>query len=160
MVNGVTNGSIIVHPLSGVQGTEINLLVNPNPGYMLRKDTLRWHLAGSSNTSGNFSIIDMTTLQFDLPASNVWISADFVPVSANVYTVTVDIPEHGYIKTIPPYGPPDTEVNIILRAEEGYMLEMGSLTVDGTPVSGPPYKFILQGKNRVVQKLQFLNNFR
>jgi hypothetical protein len=147
MVNGVTNGSIIVYPLSGTQGTEINLLVNPNPGYMLRRDTLQWHLSGSSNTAGNFSIIDMTTLRFDLPASSVWISADFIPVTADIKTVSVNVPEHGYIKTIPPYGPPGTEVSVIIRADEGYTLENGSLTVDGTPISGPPYKFILPGNN-------------
>jgi hypothetical protein len=62
------NGSTITaNPTSGTEGTEITLTVNPSSGYKLKIGTLKY---GST-------AINETTKKFNLPASDVIVTAEF-----------------------------------------------------------------------------------
>jgi len=62
-----TNGSITANPTSGIEGTEITLTIDPNNLYRLKKGSLKY----------GTTTINETTLKFNLPSSNITITAEF-----------------------------------------------------------------------------------
>jgi len=66
-IDTLENGSITVSPTSGTAGTEIILTVNPDNLYKLKTGTLKY----------GATAINETSLKFNLPASNVTVSAEF-----------------------------------------------------------------------------------
>ena len=77
IANGITGGSVEANPTTATAGTTINVTANPNGGY---------YLSELSYTDGQTTTdIDQTTLQFEMPASDVTINATFTP-----YTVTLN----------------------------------------------------------------------
>ena len=67
IIGSLINGSIIANPTSGIAGTEISLIVNPDDLYRLKIGSLKY---GST-------AINETTLKFNLPESNVTVNAIF-----------------------------------------------------------------------------------
>lgn len=76
IASGITGGTVGANPTTATAGTTINVTVNPNGGY---------YLSALSYTDGQTTTdIDQTTLQFEMPASNVTINAGFT-----AYVVTL-----------------------------------------------------------------------
>jgi len=69
-IGTLINGSIIANPISGIEGTEILLTVNPKNWYRLKPNTLKYGIVD----------IDETNKTFNLPASDVVINAVFESV--------------------------------------------------------------------------------
>jgi hypothetical protein len=72
-INPLTNGEITADPTSGTEGTEITLTVTPENGYQLKSGSLKY---GST-------LINETTKRFNLPASDVTITAEFEQQNQN-----------------------------------------------------------------------------
>jgi hypothetical protein len=78
-IGTLTHGKIVANPTSGVEGTEINLTVTPEENYQLKEGTLKY----------GTTAIDETTKKFNLPASDVMITAEFelIPYDGQVYNM-------------------------------------------------------------------------
>jgi hypothetical protein len=76
-IGSLTNGEITADPASGTEGTEITLTVMPESGYQLKSGTLKY---GSTS-------IDEAAKKFNLPASDVTITAEFERQNQN-YVLT------------------------------------------------------------------------
>ena len=74
-IGTLTNGSITANPTSGIEGTEITLTVNPNNLFSLKNKTLKY---GTND-------INQITKKFNLPASNVTITAEFEQIFNGVW---------------------------------------------------------------------------
>jgi hypothetical protein len=151
IVSQSPKGEVKATPSYGIEGTTVNVSVNPQAGYILREDSLQYHLSGQGST--NYSFIDTTKFCFDLPSNNVWISADFIEAPDGDYTVTIGSAQHGSIVASPQYGPPGTAVSLKVKPDSGYALKAGSLNVNGAALSGPPYQFTLGSENVTVDAL-------
>jgi hypothetical protein len=66
-IGTLTNGKITADPTSGTEGTEIALTVTPDNGYHLKEDSLKYETTP----------INETTKKFNLPASDVTVTATF-----------------------------------------------------------------------------------
>jgi hypothetical protein len=149
------HGLVMVAPESGISGTEIKLMIFPNPGYVLERNSLQWHTWGPINIgTSSFEIIDPELARFDLPSNNVYISAVFVKAPEGTHTVSAGAFDHGHITAYPISGTPGTEINLRITADSGYGLK--SLVY--TDVQGgnsvtiyPPYKFNLPPYHVVIQ---------
>jgi hypothetical protein len=133
------HGTVRAIPDRARRGTEIQLLINPEPGYVLQDGVLVLNDNSVSTTS------------FDMPARNTLITAVFVKDMAdNNSTVSIGPLENGYIRAVPLYGTPGTEISLFVNAGTGYGLKEGSLKANGTVISGPPYRFSLGIENVTV----------
>jgi hypothetical protein len=140
-------GTVTAIPASGILGTEITLLVNPKPGYILRNRGLTYGI-----NVNNIMILAAAPYRFSMPSGNVMITAEFVEVPRSNYTVTIDPVENGHIVSYPQYGSGADEFTLELFPDSGYALKEGSLKVNNRPVEGPPYisKFSFFNTNVVV----------
>lgn len=66
-IETLSNGTITASPTSGIEGTEITLTVSPNICYQLKAGTLKY----------GTTLINETTKKFNLPGSNVTVTAEF-----------------------------------------------------------------------------------
>jgi hypothetical protein len=130
------HGTLGAVPSRASQGTEVILLVNPDPGYILKEGALLQNGASLGAT------------RFDMPGRNTFISAEYTPVPAGNRTVTIDPVSHGYMIAVPQYGPPGRDVRITVMPNPGYVLEGGALALsDGRVLSSSSYTFSLGGEN-------------
>jgi hypothetical protein len=149
------HGLIMAAPESGISGTEIKLMIFPDPGYVLERNSLQWHTWGPINIgTSSFEIIDPELARFDLPNNNVYISAVFVKAPEGTYTVSAGSFDHGLVTVYPISGTPGTEINLRITADSGYGLKSLSYTdvLRGNAVTiHPPYKFNLPAYHVVIR---------
>lgn len=130
------HGTLEAVPSRASQGTEVVLVVNPDPGYILKEGALLQNGASIGAT------------RFDMPGRNTFISVEYTPVPEGNHTVTIDPVSNGYMIAVPQYGPPGRDVHITVRPNPGYVLEEGTLTLsDGRRLSDSSYAFSLGGEN-------------
>jgi formylglycine-generating enzyme required for sulfatase activity len=145
-IDPLENGRIAARPSSGHAGTEIILMVSPNPGYRLQKDSLKyiWDKGEAA--------IDEATRTFSLPAQNVRVSAVFEPLPADNFSVSVKIEdlEHGVIIAQPEYGFQGDPVYLTVIPDPGYRYKSGTLKYNDTPVDELTRTFSLPGKHVLV----------
>ena len=72
-ITTMTNGSVTADPTSGIQGTNIDLTVTPDAGYALASLTV---------VDGDNNELTITNNRFQMPDSDVTVSATFVESSA------------------------------------------------------------------------------
>jgi hypothetical protein len=148
------NGTITAAPPEGIQGTEVTLVVNPQPGFTLKSRSLEFGDLTFGNQPGNRQAINELNVpyRFTMQAKNIRVQAVFVPVPAGNYTVTVAPLVHGRINALiqsltgHQYGAAGTPVNLAISADSGYGLKEGSLKYNGIPITGTaeaPYQFNL-----------------
>jgi hypothetical protein len=146
------NGTITAVPGQGFEGEEISLWANPQPGYYLQSNSLRFGDLTQGNQAGTNQPIDEKLLpyRFPMPSRNIRVRGAFVPVPSGYYTVTVIPSAHGNIRAIiqsadgVQRGTPGDTVNIIITADPGYGIKEGSLKynnsqlINGGSFSMPP----------------------
>jgi hypothetical protein len=154
-INTTENGKITAIPESGPEGTEINFLVNPHPGYKLEVDSLAFHIQGISTLGNeNNGLIPLDTRKYDMPAGGGWITANFIPVSRGEYTVSFNSSTNGNVTAFPLYGKLGTEIHRRILPESGYALKEGYPKINGVSIAGPPYRFTI-GYNNVTVTAEF-----
>ena len=79
IADGITNGTVTANPTSAEEGTTITLTVTPADGYMLN------NLSVTDECSNSISVTDNT---FEMPASNVTVSATFKEIPAATLTLS------------------------------------------------------------------------
>jgi hypothetical protein len=148
------NGTITAVPPEGIEGTEITLVVNPQPGFALKNRSLEFGDLTFGNQPGNRQAINEleTPYRFTMQAKNIRVQAVFESVAPGYYTVTVAPLVHGRINALVQsptghqYGTVGTPVNLTIAADAGYGLKEGSLKYNGIPITGTdeaPYQFNL-----------------
>ncbi|MDR1597075.1 MAG: SUMF1/EgtB/PvdO family nonheme iron enzyme, partial [Treponema sp.] len=115
-VDPLENGAIAAKPSSARAGNEILLMVSPDPGFMLKANSLKYQ------GNGKETAVDETTRTFRLPAWDVRVSAEFEPVPENNHSISVKIDdlEHGAIIAQPEFGPRGTLVYMAVIPDPGY----------------------------------------
>jgi hypothetical protein len=73
-IAALQHGSVTAAPQNGAEGTAITLTVSPEAGYELKEGSLKY-------THGSDTVLIQGT-QFDLPAANVTVTAEFVEKSS------------------------------------------------------------------------------
>jgi hypothetical protein len=144
------NGNITAKPQYGLTGTTITLTIQPNSGYRLKADTLKYNDGTDHAISGN---------SFPLPAANVTVSAEFVPVPSTNYTVSIAPLINGNITAEPQYGLEGTVIALAIQPNTDYRLKAGTLKYnDGTDHAISGTSFILPAAN-VTVSAEFETNY-
>jgi hypothetical protein len=147
-IGTLTNGSIVVNPTSGIERTEITLTVTPNNGYKLKTGTLKY----------GTTAINEATLKFNLPATNVIVTAEFELISSSIYNVTIGTLTNGSIVANPTSGIEGTEITLTVTPNNGYKLKTGTLKYGKTAINEATLKFNLPATNVIVTAEFELNN--
>jgi formylglycine-generating enzyme required for sulfatase activity len=145
-VDPSTHGTIAARPSSGRAGTEVVIMVSPEAGHRLQKGSLKYH--GNKGDTA----IDETTRTFRLPAQDVRVSAEFEPLPAENFTISVKIDDldHGAIVAQPEFGRQGDPIYLALIPEPGYRYKLGSLKYNDLPVDELTRTFLLPGKHVLV----------
>lgn len=149
-VKPMTHGSVTVIPDSGIVGTEIKVLVNPQPGYKLEPDSLQTLIIGSDREKVSIGTIRDNDLRFQMMEGGVVISARFIPLSGSEHSVTVAETSNGNLTAYPLTGVSGNQIRIEVIPESGYALKDGSLQANGIGIAGPPYNVTLADSNIMV----------
>jgi hypothetical protein len=118
-----TGGKITLNPTNAAAGTNVTVMVTPDAGYMLVKDSLKVNdglvaISGSANP-----------YIFVMPAGNVTVTAVFEPVPEGVYTVTFGDLENGSVAADPAYAAAGAAVTLAVTPDAGFRLAEGGLAV-------------------------------
>lgn len=111
------NGTVTADKATAHYGDVVTVTTTPNQGYRLNSLYLIYLKDGVPY----FDDIDMATCQFTMPAADVNVAHEFVPIDYNIYVD--DATEHGSIsvdKTTAHFG---DVVNVTATPHEGYELE-------------------------------------
>jgi len=125
-ITNVTGGTITADPMKGPAGTEISVLVNPEPGYKYTSGSLKYNTTPIADTGSQpytFTLNESVTL-----------TAQFEQLPANTFSVTIGSITNGTITADPAYGTAGTLITLTISPNNTYVLKEGSLTY--TPAGG------------------------
>jgi hypothetical protein len=120
-VNNFPRGHILAKPEYAIGGTEITLMVVPDPGYDLEPQSLRYQDTLCSKQ------IDEKAFNFIMPERNVSIQADFVPLPPDRYSIAIGLHHHGTILAPVRNEQDGVPVRLTIIPDPGYTLKPGSL---------------------------------
>ncbi|MDR0624400.1 MAG: SUMF1/EgtB/PvdO family nonheme iron enzyme [Treponema sp.] len=145
-IDPLEHGAIAARPPSGPAGSEIILMVSPEPGYRLQQGSLKYR------GNGGEAAVDDGTRAFRLPAHDVTVSAVFESLPRDNFSISVKIDglEHGIIVARPEFGYLDTPVYLAVIPDPGYRYQSGSLKYNNTPVDDLSRTFLLPDKHVLV----------
>lgn len=124
-VNPSENGSVTANPTTAAAGATVTLTVSPANGYKLDNLTVK------DASGGDVTVNDGYT--FEMPASNVTVTATFVEEVAPTYGVNVGTIENGTVTPSLTQAAEGTEITLTVAPAEGY--ELDTLTVGGNDVT-------------------------
>jgi hypothetical protein len=122
-IEDTPNGHIVTLPKAAKEHDLISVWVIPDTGYRYEKGTLKYKLL-PSNAETSISDDSWT---FNINASHVRISANFIKIPQTSRTVKVHPTEHGIIIPYWTYGYYNKPVPLTIIPEPGYQLRPGSL---------------------------------
>ncbi|MFR9296101.1 MAG: InlB B-repeat-containing protein, partial [Aedoeadaptatus pacaensis] len=155
-VNGMQNGTVTASPTEAEAGKTVQLTVTPAENYQIQSITV-------TDGQGKIIPVDMRNYTFEMPPSNVSVSATFVEKPPEIYTVRLvsSSPDGGTGGTVgasPTSGKAGTEVTVSATANEGYTLAGISVAAaNGVPVTLTNNKFKMPASN-VTVTATFTNN--
>jgi hypothetical protein len=120
-VNSFPHGHILAAPEYAAGGTEIKLMVVPDPGYDLEPRSLRYQDTSDPKQ------IDENTSGFIMPERNVSINADFVPLPPDRYSIMIGAHRNGIILAPVRNEKGGAPVRLTIVPDPGYTLKPGSL---------------------------------
>lgn len=93
----VDNGTVTVDPTAAVEGTEVTVTVKAADNYQLKADSLTYsYQIGEDKKTEKLTLTDGKAT-FKMPAADVTVSAEFEPVKAKTYSVTINSSDHGKV---------------------------------------------------------------
>jgi hypothetical protein len=150
----ITGGTVIVDPARGPEGTPVTVNIVPDEGKKLVNGSVKY-TADSGSTYTAISKVEGIYC-FNMPVSDVIVTAQFTDLDADIYTVTVDSEiTGGSIAVNPESDTAGAMIAVNVTADSGKRLTAGSLkyTADGgstytlIPGSGSVYSFVLPEAN-------------
>ncbi len=148
-VNGMQNGTVTASPTEAEAGKTVQLTVTPAENYQIQSITV-------TDGQGKIIPVDMRNYTFEMPPSNVSVSATFVEKPPEIYTVRLvsSSPDGGTGGTVgasPTSGKAGTEVTVSATANEGYTLAGISVAAaNGDTVTLTDNKFKMPASNVTV----------
>lgn len=148
-VNGMQNGTVTASPTEAEAGKTVQLTVTPAENYQIQSITV-------TDGQGKIIPVDMRNYTFEMPPSNVSVSATFVEKPPEIYTVRLvsSSPDGGTGGTVgasPTSGKAGTEVTVSATANEGYTLAGISVAAaNGATVTLTNNKFKMPASNVTV----------
>ena len=115
------NGVIVAEPLSGIEGSIITLSATPEEGYFLKA----WNVLDGDNEP-----VEVTNDAFNMPASDVTVSAVFLPDTFTVTVVASPTAGGTVISGAGRYAYGD-EVDIQFEANPGYQIDYIGVALEG-----------------------------
>ncbi len=150
-VGTMSNGTIIAIPEKGMEGAEIQFIINPDPGYKLR--AIQVHVLGITNIDGgNVTQVYQNSQRIyfvNMPKGGALISGEFVPVSSTERSVTMETGTHGQVIVSPSSGVAGTVVKVFSYIDSGYSFKSGYPRLAGASwTSGKEgYEFVIGSQN-------------
>ena len=145
------NGTVTVDPTAAVEGTDVTVTVKAADNYQLKADSLTYsYQIGEDKKTEKLTLTDGKAT-FKMPAADVTVSAEFEPVKAKTYSVTINSSDNGTVtadKTADlkagdtvtlTVTPADNNFTLAQLAENGLVIKAG----ENTDV---PYNTVEKGK--------------
>jgi hypothetical protein len=152
-ISNIQYGSVTAIPNQAIAGADIKLVANPQPGYKLA--SLTFHQGGVGDLNGgNQTQVNQNSQNvylFEMPPGGAWITAQFVPVAAGEYSISLQTGDHGQVIDNTTSGTAGTKVTLYYSFDAGYALKATYPQLTGaTWVPGSVgYEFTIDGTQNV-----------
>ena len=93
-----TNGETKVSATAAVEGTEVTVTVKAADNYQLKADSLTYSYQIGEDKKTETLTLTEGKATFEMPAADVTVSAEFEPVKAKTYSVTINNSDHGKVE--------------------------------------------------------------
>ena len=145
------NGTVTVDPAAAVEGTDVTVTVKAADNYQLKADSLTYsYQIGEDKKTEKLTLTDGKAT-FTMPAADVTVSAEFEPVKAKTYSVTINPSDNGTVtadKTAD-LKAGDTVTLTVTPADNMYTLAQlakNGLVIKDSENTDVPYTTVEEGK--------------
>ena len=146
IANNITGGSILASPTSQEAGQLVTLTATPNSAYMFNNNAANWSVTYGDETV-QVTPGDNNTATFEMPESDVTVSATFTAKPTHSITIANDI-ENGSVTASPESAYEGQTVTLTVNPSQGY--ELTNITVEdqsGNNVELIGYTFVMPNSN-------------
>jgi formylglycine-generating enzyme required for sulfatase activity len=119
------HGRIFARPESAAEGTEVYLEAIPDPGYVLKSDSLKYR-----GRSGEKPVNEVTRT-FYMPAEHVTVTAEFEALALGFYTVGTENLLGGHIIPTPGFGASGDTIYLQVIPDPGFIFKTNTLEYTG-----------------------------
>lgn len=156
VVGTVENGTVGVEPKTAAAKDVVTVTVTPNTNFKYTDGSLKatYTDGGTKKEINDFKAVDgkENTYTFEMPAADVTVSAEFEPVKAKTYSVTINNSDHGKVEAdkITDVEAGDTVTLTVTPADDMYTLAQlakNGLVIKDSENTDVPYTTVEEGKN-------------
>lgn len=151
----VENGTVGVEPKTAAAKDVVTVTVTPNTNFKYTDGSLKatYTDGGTKKEINDFKAVDgkENTYTFTMPAADVTVSAEFEPVKAKTYSVTINNSDHGKVEAdkITDVEAGDTVTLTVTPADDMYTLAQlakNGLVIKDSENTDVPYTTVEEGK--------------
>lgn len=151
----VENGTVGVEPKTAAAKDVVTVTVTPNTNFKYTDGSLKatYTDGGTKKEINDFKAVDgkENTYTFEMPAADVTVSAEFEPVKAKTYSVTINNSDHGKVEAdkITDVEAGDTVTLTVTPADDMYTLAQlakNGLVIKDSKNTDVPYTTVEEGK--------------
>ena len=151
----VENGTVGVEPKTAAAKDVVTVTVTPNTNFKYTDGSLKatYTDGGTKKEINDFKAVDgkENTYTFEMPAADVTVSAEFEPVKAKTYSVTINNSDHGKVEAdkITDVEAGDTVTLTVTPADDMYTLAQlakNGLVIKDSENTDVPYTTVEEGK--------------
>ena len=155
VVGTVENGTVGVEPKTAAAKDVVTVTVTPNTNFKYTDGSLKatYTDGGTKKEINDFKAVDgkENTYTFEMPAADVTVSAEFEPVKAKTYSVTINNSDHGKVEAdkITDVEAGDTVTLTVTPADDMYTLAQlakNGLVIKDSENTDVPYTTVEEGK--------------
>lgn len=155
VVGTVENGTVGVEPKTAAAKDVVTVTVTPNTNFKYTDGSLKatYTDGGTKKEINDFKAVDgkENTYTFEMPAADVTVSAEFEPVKAKTYSVTINNSDHGKVEAdkITDVEAGDTVTLTVTPADDMYTLAQlakNGLVIKDSENTDVPYTTVKEGK--------------
>lgn len=151
----VENGTVGVEPKTAAAKDVVTVTVTPNTNFKYTDGSLKatYTDGGTKKEINDFKAVDgkENTYTFEMPAADVTVSAEFEPVKAKTYSVTINNSDHGKVEAdkITDVEAGDIVTLTVTPADDMYTLAQlakNGLVIKDSENTDVPYTTVEEGK--------------
>lgn len=155
VVGTVENGTVGVEPKTAAAKDVVTVTVTPNTNFKYTDGSLKatYTDGGTKKEINDFKAVDgkENTYTFEMPAADVTVSAEFEPVKAKTYSVTINNSDHGKVEAdkITDVEAGNTVTLTVTPADDMYTLAQlakNGLVIKDSENTDVPYTTVEEGK--------------